>query len=270
MALRGEARCRSTTSSRRRSCAPTSSSTGVSAPSPANSASITPPSSGCCARQGLSASAGARAAPPSSTPYMAFLTETLTRFPTLTAARLFDMAKARGYPGGPDHFRHRIAQLRPRRAREAYLRLRTLPGEQAQVGLGPLRQAHRRTRPTSAHGVCPGAELLAPIRSCAFTSTPRSPTSSAATSRRSPCSGRRQDGVVRQHAQRRARTPRRRHPLPSHAARTRRPLPLRAPSRRPRPRQRERPRRATHPLRARELLPRTALPRPPRPQRPGR
>ena len=27
-------------------------------------------------------------------PYMAFLTETLTRFPTLTAARLFDMARA--------------------------------------------------------------------------------------------------------------------------------------------------------------------------------
>ena len=66
-------------------------------------------------------------------PYMAFITETLDRFPTLTAARLFDMVKARGYPGGPDHFRHRIAQLRPHRPREAYLRLRTLPGEQAQV-----------------------------------------------------------------------------------------------------------------------------------------
>ena len=66
-------------------------------------------------------------------PYLGFITETLDRFPTLTAARLFDMAKARGYPGGPDHFRHRIAELRPRRAREAYLRLRTLPGEQAQV-----------------------------------------------------------------------------------------------------------------------------------------
>ena len=66
-------------------------------------------------------------------PYMAFITETLERFPTLTAARLFDMAKARGYPGAPDHFRHRIAQLRPCRPREAYLRLRTLPGEQAQV-----------------------------------------------------------------------------------------------------------------------------------------
>ena len=66
-------------------------------------------------------------------PYVAFLTETLEQFPTLTAARLFDMAAARGYPGGPDNFRHRIAQLRPPRPREAYLRLRTLPGEQAQV-----------------------------------------------------------------------------------------------------------------------------------------
>ena len=65
--------------------------------------------------------------------YMAFITETLERFPTLTAARLFDMVKARGYTGAPDHFRHRIAQLRPRRPREAYLRLRTLAGEQAQV-----------------------------------------------------------------------------------------------------------------------------------------
>ena len=66
-------------------------------------------------------------------PYLALITETLQRFPTLTAARLFDMLKARGYPGGPDHFRHCIAQLRPRRPREAYLRLRTLPGEQAQI-----------------------------------------------------------------------------------------------------------------------------------------
>ena len=66
-------------------------------------------------------------------PYRAFITETLERFPTLSAARLFDMVKARGYPGGPDHFRHSIAQLRPRRPREAYLRLRTLAGEQSQV-----------------------------------------------------------------------------------------------------------------------------------------
>ena len=30
-------------------------------------------------------------------PYMAFIAETLERFPTLTDARLFDMVKARGY-----------------------------------------------------------------------------------------------------------------------------------------------------------------------------
>ena len=137
------ARWRSTTNSRRRSCATTSSSTGAWAPSPRSSGSITPPSSGCWARPGSSASASARVAPRSSTPTErarvasgtsgAFITETLERFPTLTAARLFDMVKARGYTGGPDHFRHRIAQLRPRRPREAYLRLRTLAGEQAQV-----------------------------------------------------------------------------------------------------------------------------------------
>jgi len=66
-------------------------------------------------------------------PYVEFLTETLERFPTLTASRLYEMVKARGYRGGPDHFRHRLAHYRPRRSAEAYLRLRTLPGEQGQV-----------------------------------------------------------------------------------------------------------------------------------------
>ena len=36
-----------------------------------------------------------------------------SRAATLTAARLFDMVKAQGYPGAPDHFCHRIAQIRP-------------------------------------------------------------------------------------------------------------------------------------------------------------
>jgi transposase len=66
-------------------------------------------------------------------PYLDFIQTTLRQYPTLTAARLYDMVHARGYDGGPDHFRHRIAMLRPRRPAEAYLRLRTLPGEQAQV-----------------------------------------------------------------------------------------------------------------------------------------
>ena len=66
-------------------------------------------------------------------PYRAFILETLTKFPTLTAARLFVMVHERGYRGSPEHFRHLVAGMRPRRAAEAYLRLRTLPGEQAQV-----------------------------------------------------------------------------------------------------------------------------------------
>jgi transposase len=66
-------------------------------------------------------------------PYLPFIRETLTKFPTLTASRLHVMVRERGYRGGPDHFRHVIAYHRPRRKAEAYLRLRTLPGEQAQV-----------------------------------------------------------------------------------------------------------------------------------------
>lgn len=69
-------------------------------------------------------------------PYLPFIRETLAQFPTLTASRLFVMAKERGYPGRPDHFRHLIALHRPRPRTEAYLRLRTLPGEQAQVDWG--------------------------------------------------------------------------------------------------------------------------------------
>ena len=65
--------------------------------------------------------------------YVAFIIETLTKYPTLRASRLYQMVKERGYPGAPDHFRTIVAQLRPRRAAEAYLRLRTLPGQEAQT-----------------------------------------------------------------------------------------------------------------------------------------
>jgi len=44
--------------------------------------------------------------------------------------------KQRGYPGGSDHFRAIVARHRPRPQAEAYMRLRTLPGEQAQVDWG--------------------------------------------------------------------------------------------------------------------------------------
>jgi hypothetical protein len=62
-------------------------------------------------------------------PYLAFIAETLAKYPTLRASRLYAMVRERGYPGAPDHFRAIVARLRPRPAGEAYLRLRTLPGE---------------------------------------------------------------------------------------------------------------------------------------------
>jgi transposase len=46
------------------------------------------------------------------------------------------MVRERGYRGGEDHFRHLIAHHRPRPQPEAYLRLKTLPGEQGQVDWG--------------------------------------------------------------------------------------------------------------------------------------
>ncbi|MEL0584703.1 MAG: hypothetical protein AAES65_07490 [Candidatus Thiodiazotropha sp. (ex. Lucinoma kazani)] len=69
-------------------------------------------------------------------PYLPFIIETLGQYPKLTATRLYTMAQQRGYPGGSSHFRSHVAQLRPRKPSEAYLRLRTLPGEQAQVDWG--------------------------------------------------------------------------------------------------------------------------------------
>jgi len=69
-------------------------------------------------------------------PFVPFILETLKQYPRLTASRLYGMVRERGYTGGPDHFRHLIAHYRPRPQPEAYLRLRTLPGEQAQVDWG--------------------------------------------------------------------------------------------------------------------------------------
>ena len=69
-------------------------------------------------------------------PYLPFILEELQRYPKLTASRLYDMAQSRGYEGGPDHFRHLISVYRPQNAAEAFLRLKTLAGEQGQVDWG--------------------------------------------------------------------------------------------------------------------------------------
>ena len=82
------------------------------------------------AQAGLPAIASTRAAQIDA--YLPFILQTLEKYPMLTASRLYGMARERGYRGGVDYFRRLIARHRPRRAVEAYLRLRTLPGEQCQ------------------------------------------------------------------------------------------------------------------------------------------
>lgn len=69
-------------------------------------------------------------------PFLPFILETLERFPTLTAIRLYAMVRERGYHGSPSHFRYIVALHRPRKSAEAYLRLTTLPGEVGQVDWG--------------------------------------------------------------------------------------------------------------------------------------
>lgn len=66
-------------------------------------------------------------------PYIEFIKNVLNEYPKLNATRLYYMACERGYPGKVDHFRRVVKRYRPRLAEDAFLRLRTLPGEEAQV-----------------------------------------------------------------------------------------------------------------------------------------
>ena len=85
-------------------------------------------------------------------PYVAFITETLERYPTLSAARLYEMVSERGFTGSPHHFRHRsratARAVRPRRTS----RLRTPSPCPA--------SKHRRTGPNLANS--PSAAQAAP------------------------------------------------------------------------------------------------------------
>ena len=82
-------------------------------------------------------------------PYMAFVHATLERYPRLPASRLWQMLRQRGFDGGESRVREVVALVRPRPKGEAYLRLATLPGEQAQVdwahfGMLRIGRAQRR------------------------------------------------------------------------------------------------------------------------------
>lgn len=66
-------------------------------------------------------------------PYSAFIVETLTKYPTLRATRLHDMLKGRGFPGSVRTVREHVASVRPSPKSQAFLRIESLIGEQAQV-----------------------------------------------------------------------------------------------------------------------------------------
>jgi transposase len=69
-------------------------------------------------------------------PYLDFIRTTLEQYPRLRATRIYEMVVARGYQGSVVQTRRIVRHLRPRPKAEAYLRLQTLPGEQAQVDWG--------------------------------------------------------------------------------------------------------------------------------------
>jgi transposase len=64
--------------------------------------------------------------------YLDFIQQTLREHPRLRATRIWRMLRERGYPGSARQVRRKVAELRPA-PREAFLRRRTFPGEEAQV-----------------------------------------------------------------------------------------------------------------------------------------
>jgi len=66
-------------------------------------------------------------------PYVPFIAETLEHYPRLRATRIYDMVKSRGYTGSVRTLRRHVREVRPTPKREAFVRIETLAGEQAQV-----------------------------------------------------------------------------------------------------------------------------------------
>lgn len=66
-------------------------------------------------------------------PYIDFVAETLHQYPRLRATRIYDMLRERGYRGSARTVREHVAAVRPTPRREAFLRIESLPGEQAQI-----------------------------------------------------------------------------------------------------------------------------------------
>jgi len=74
-----------------------------------------------------------RHAPSKLDPYLGFIEDVLKRYPRLRSTRIYEMLVSRGYQGSVRQTRRAVERLRPKPIKEAYLRLKTLPGEQGQV-----------------------------------------------------------------------------------------------------------------------------------------
>ena len=82
-------------------------------------------------------------------PFKPFILEVLDKHPRLRASRIHQMVRARGYRGGVVTVRRYVRRIRPPAASEAFLRLETMPAEQAQVdwgSFGKLKVGHAERR----------------------------------------------------------------------------------------------------------------------------
>lgn len=69
-------------------------------------------------------------------PHKGYLVERLEKYPELTATRLLQELRDRGYQHGIAVLKRYVAKVRGPRSKKAYLRIETMPGEQAQVDWG--------------------------------------------------------------------------------------------------------------------------------------
>jgi transposase len=79
-------------------------------------------------------------APASLDAFKPYLLERLTAYPEMTAIRLFEEIRKRGYSHGVAQLRRWLLGVRTPRSKKAYLRIELEPGEQAQVDWGSFGQ----------------------------------------------------------------------------------------------------------------------------------